>query len=73
LELIGPKGNDVAITLTANEAIVLSAFLQRFSNTGKPTIEDQAEERASCLPAYIRKPCRQCEIGCEMKNNSMFR
>ena len=34
------------ITLTADEALVLFEFLQRFSETGKLEIEDQAEERA---------------------------
>jgi hypothetical protein len=37
---------DVQITITANEAIVLFEILQRFSNTDKLVIEDQAEERA---------------------------
>ncbi|MDR1850498.1 MAG: hypothetical protein LBQ75_10715 [Zoogloeaceae bacterium] len=37
---------DVTVTLTADEAVVLFEFLQRFSDTGKLTIEDQAEKRA---------------------------
>lgn len=37
---------DVLIPLTVDEAIVLFEFLQRFSNTDKLTIEDQAEQRA---------------------------
>jgi hypothetical protein len=37
---------DVQLTITADEAIVLFEFLQRFSNTDKLVIEDQAEERA---------------------------
>jgi hypothetical protein len=37
---------DVQITITADEAIVLFEILQRFSNTDKLVIEDQAEERA---------------------------
>ena len=37
---------DVTVTLTGDEAVVLFEFLQRFSNTDKLTIEDQAEERA---------------------------
>jgi hypothetical protein len=40
------KTNDVTITLTADEAVVLFEFLSRFSDTDKLTIEDQAEERA---------------------------
>ncbi|MET3139125.1 hypothetical protein AAKU61_003504 [Undibacterium sp. GrIS 1.2] len=38
--------SDVHLTITADEAIVLFEFLQRFSNTDKLVIEDQAEERA---------------------------
>jgi hypothetical protein len=41
-----PKNDDVTSTLTADEALVLFEFLQRFSNTDKLTIEDQAEQRA---------------------------
>ena len=37
---------DVQFTITADEAIVLFEFLQRFSNKDKLVIEDQAEERA---------------------------
>lgn len=37
---------DVTVKLTADEAIVLFEFLQRFSNTDQLTIEDQAETRA---------------------------
>ncbi len=36
----------VQVNLTADEALVLFEFLQRFSNTDKLTLEDQAEERA---------------------------
>jgi hypothetical protein len=36
----------VTITLTADEAVVLFELLQRYSDTDKLTIEDQAEERA---------------------------
>lgn len=36
----------VQIDLTADEALVLFEFLQRFSNTDKLTLEDQSEERA---------------------------
>jgi len=38
--------NDVKITLTNDEALVLFDFLSRFSDTNKLKIEDQAEERA---------------------------
>jgi hypothetical protein len=38
--------DDVTVTLTSDEAVVLSEFLQRFSRTDKLTIEDQAEQRA---------------------------
>ena len=38
--------NDVTITLTSDEAIVLFEFLRRFSDTDKLSIEDQAEMRA---------------------------
>ena len=41
-----PENDDVTITLTADEAVVLFEFLSRFSDTDKLTIEDQAEERA---------------------------
>ncbi|WP_150050238.1 hypothetical protein [Methylomonas rhizoryzae] len=37
---------DVQFKITSDEAIVLFEFLQRFSNTEKLGIEDQAEERA---------------------------
>ena len=37
---------DVTITLTTDEALVLFAFLQRFSNTDTLSIEDGAEQRA---------------------------
>ena len=37
---------DVQFTITSDEAIVLFEFLQRFSNTEKLVIKDQAEERA---------------------------
>jgi hypothetical protein len=35
----------VQIELSGNEALVLSAFLHRFSDTAELRIEDQAEER----------------------------
>jgi hypothetical protein len=42
-----------SVTLTADEALVLDAFLQRFEQEETLTISDQAEERAlwnlSCL------------------------
>lgn len=38
--------DDVSITLTSDEAVVLFEFLRRFSDADKLTIEDQAEERA---------------------------
>ena len=38
--------SDVKITLTSDEALVLFDFLQRFSETEKLEITDQAEERA---------------------------
>ncbi len=34
------------LTITSDEALVLFEFLQRFSDTDKLFIEDQAEERA---------------------------
>ncbi|MBC3873973.1 hypothetical protein [Undibacterium flavidum] len=37
--------DDVTVTLTSDEAVVLFEFLRRFSDTDKLTIEDQAEER----------------------------
>lgn len=37
---------EVKISLTKNEAIVLFNFVSRFSDTQKLVIEDQAEERA---------------------------
>ena len=40
------NNDDVTITLTADEAVVLFEFLSRFSGTDKLAIEDQAEERA---------------------------
>jgi len=36
----------IQLTVTDDEAIVLFEFLQRFSETDKLVIEDQAEERA---------------------------
>lgn len=36
----------IQLMVTADEAIVLFEFLQRFSETEKLIIEDQAEERA---------------------------
>lgn len=42
---MSPQQSQVQITLTADEALVLFEFLQRFSETGKLEIEDQAEER----------------------------
>lgn len=36
----------VAVELTADEALVLFEFLQRFSETRALSIQDQAEERA---------------------------
>ncbi|NHZ33286.1 hypothetical protein [Massilia rubra] len=36
----------VTLTLTSDESLVLFAFLQRFSDTDRLTIEDQAEQRA---------------------------
>ena len=44
--MVDPENDDVTITLTSDEAIVLFEFLQRFSNTDRLMIEDQAEERA---------------------------
>jgi hypothetical protein len=44
--MVNSKNEDVTVTLTADEAVVLFEFLQRFSTTDKLTIEDQAEERA---------------------------
>jgi len=44
--MVDPKNDDVTVTLTADEAVVLFEFLRRFSDTDKLTIEDQAEERA---------------------------
>lgn len=38
--------DDVTITLTAYEAVVLFEFLQRFSLTDTLMIEDSAEQRA---------------------------
>ena len=38
--------SDIKITLTSDEALVLFDFLQRFSETEKLEITDQAEERA---------------------------
>jgi len=40
------QSNSVLIPLTEDEAVVLFEFLQRFSNTDKLLIEDQAEQRA---------------------------
>jgi hypothetical protein len=37
---------DVTVQLTADEALVLFEFLQRFSETEVLSIQDQAEERA---------------------------
>ncbi|CAG9001121.1 MAG: hypothetical protein CENE_03138 [Candidatus Celerinatantimonas neptuna] len=37
---------DIAITLTKDEAWVLFEFVRRFSDSDKLNIEDQAEERA---------------------------
>lgn len=37
---------DVKITITKDEALVLFDFLSRFSNTDVLTIQDQAEKRA---------------------------
>lgn len=36
----------VVIRLTMPEAVVLDAFLRRYSETGRLSIEDQAEQRA---------------------------
>jgi hypothetical protein len=38
--------DDVTISLTSDEALVLFEFLRRFSDTESLTIEDQAEQRA---------------------------
>jgi len=37
---------DIAVTLTKDEAWVLFEFVRRFSNSDKLSIDDQAEERA---------------------------
>lgn len=37
---------DVLLPLTLDEAVVLFEFLQRYSNTDRLSIEDQAEQRA---------------------------
>ena len=39
-------GNAVKLELSADEALVLFAFLQRFDDTKRLAVEDQAEERA---------------------------
>ena len=38
--------DNILIPLTADEAVVLFEFLQRFSSTDELTIEDQSEQRA---------------------------
>jgi hypothetical protein len=38
--------DDVTVTLTSDEVVVLFEFLRRFSDTDTLSIEDQAEERA---------------------------
>ncbi|MES2820894.1 MAG: hypothetical protein V4812_18120 [Pseudomonadota bacterium] len=40
------QSDSVLIPFTEDEAVVLFELLQRFSNTDKLTIEDQAEQRA---------------------------
>lgn len=44
--MIKPDPSDVTLTVTSDEFLVLFEFLQRFSNTGRLAIEDQAEQRA---------------------------
>lgn len=41
-----PTQTEILIPVTQDEAIVLFEFLQRFSDTDKLEIEDQAEQRA---------------------------
>jgi hypothetical protein len=38
--------SDTSVRLAPDEALVLFEFLQRFSDTGRLIIEDQAEQRA---------------------------
>lgn len=38
--------SEVTIRLTQSEAVVLDAFLRRFSETDRLTIEDQSEQQA---------------------------
>jgi hypothetical protein len=40
------QNDNLTITLTSDEAVVLFDFLRRFSDTDKLSIEDQAEQRA---------------------------
>ncbi len=40
------RQQNLTVTLTQDEALVLYDFLQRFSTSGSTTLEDQAEERA---------------------------
>jgi hypothetical protein len=48
-----PRPADIPLPLTFDEAVVLFEFLQRYSNTDRLTIEDQAEQRTlwnlSCM------------------------
>lgn len=44
--MTSPASEEVILKVTADEALVLFDFLQRFSSTNKLSIEDQAEERA---------------------------
>ncbi len=40
------KPNEIDVSLTPDEALVLFEFLSRYSDTGELRIEDQAEQRA---------------------------
>jgi hypothetical protein len=40
------RQQNLTLTLTQDEALVLYDYLQRFSTSGSTTLEDQAEERA---------------------------
>lgn len=52
--------SEVVIRLTIAEAVVLDAFLRRFSETDRLMIEDQAEQRAlwnlQCLFEKVGDP-----------------
>lgn len=41
-----PRSNDVTITLTADEALVLFEFVRRFSDTDELVIKNAAEQQA---------------------------